>query len=294
MIERIHLRVFKEIEQQGSLTAAAKSLHLTQSALSHAIKKLEDQIGTPLWIKKGRSLQFTQAGQFLLSEANRLLPQLERIDQRLTQYASNEQGSIGIGMECHPCYQWLLRVVQPFLADWPGVDLDVKQQFKFGGMAALFNHDIDILVTPDPLIRRGIRFVPVFGYEQVLVVGSRHAYAKRPYIEPVDLIDQVLYTYPVETARLDIFSQFLVPAQCRPHKHKLIETTEIMLQLVLSGRGVASLPGWLVTEYRQTMPVVGVRLGKQGVFKQINLGIREDDLDNSQVQGFMRLAKQVA
>lgn len=155
MIERIHLAVLREVDRQGSLTAAADVLCLTQSALSHGMKKLERQLGTPLWLREGRSLRLTQAGQDLLALANRVLPQLEQAEIRLQQFARGERGSLRIGMECHPCYQWLLKIVAPYLAAWPHVDVDVKQRFQFGGIGALFGYEIDLLVTPDPLHRPG-------------------------------------------------------------------------------------------------------------------------------------------
>src|SRR5699024_2511652 len=147
--------ILRRIDQQGSLTAAAKSLHLSQSALSHSIRKLEHLSNASLWQRDGRNIRLTPAGQYLLTTANRVLPQLERADAVLAEYAAGDRGSLRIGMECHPCYRWLLKVVEPFLSQWPGVDIDVKQQFQFGGMAALFHNDIDILVTPDPLQRPG-------------------------------------------------------------------------------------------------------------------------------------------
>ena len=75
MLERSHLMVVREIERQGSLTAAADVLNITQSALSHTVKKLEQQLGTPLWTREGRSMRLTQAGQYLLGlEARGQLP----------------------------------------------------------------------------------------------------------------------------------------------------------------------------------------------------------------------------
>lgn len=293
MIERIHLKILREIDRNGSLTAAAGALHLTQSALSHTVKKLEFQLGTPLWTKEGRKLQLTQAGEYLLRESKRLLPQLERVDEVLSQFAEGDKGTLRIGMECHPCYQWLVNVVSPFLAQWPGVDVDVKQAFQFGGMAALFNHDIDILVTPDPLNKKGIEFTPVFAYEQVLVVASDHKLAIKPFVEPEDLRDQVLYTYPVETDRLDIFQQFLTPAQCTPKKHKVIEATEMMLQMVVADRGVATLPQWLVEERAKTLPIVPVKLGQGGIHKHIHLGTRTHEAHNTFIQAFLSLANTV-
>lgn len=291
MLERIHLAIVQEVEKQGSLTAAADVLCVTQSALSHSMKKLEGQLGTDIWLREGRSLRLTQAGQYLLAVANRVLPQLDLAETRLQQYAQGERGALRIGMECHPCYQWLLKIVSPYLAAWPDVDVDVKQKFQFGGIGALFGYEIDLLVTPDPLDKPGIVFQPVFDYEQVLAVPRHHPLAQRAYLQPKDLTTEVLITYPVATERLDIFNQFLLPKHITPRRHKTIETTDIMMQMVASGRGVTALPRWLVEEYASKMDVVPVRLGAKGISKHIYLGAREADLQTDYVQAFITLAR---
>lgn len=291
MLERFHLVIIREVARQGSLTAAANALHLTQSALSHTVKKLEQQLGTPIWDRDGRNLRLTQAGQYLLALANRLLPQFEHAETRMKQYANGERGTLRIGMECHPCYQWLLKVVAPYLSRWPDVDVDVKQRFQFGGIGALFGHDIDVLVTPDPLNKHGLRFDPVFDYEQVLVVAEQHRLANARYIRPEQLADEILITYPVEIDRLDIYNQFLTPAGIVPKRHKVIETTDIMLQMVASGRGVAALPRWLADEYADRIPVVPIQLGKAGIAKQIFLGTREADGAIDYLAAFITLAR---
>lgn len=287
----MHLAIVQEVEKQGSLTAAANVLCLTQSALSHSMRKLEQQLGTDIWLREGRSLRLTQAGQYVLAVANRVLPQLTLAEERLRQFAQGERGTLRIGMECHPCYQWLLKVVSPYLAAWPDVDVDVKQKFQFGGIGALFGYEIDLLVTPDPLFKPGLHFEPVFDYEQVLVVGRDHPLARADQVEPQDLLDEVLITYPVPTDRLDIYTQFLMPAGVAPKRHKAIETTDIMLQMVASGRGVAALPRWLAQDYAQKMNVSAVRLGKHGIAKQIFLGARQADIDIDYLRAFVVLAR---
>ena len=291
MLERMHLAIVQEVEKQGSLTAAANVLCLTQSALSHSMRKLEQQLGTDIWLREGRSPRLTQAGQYVLAVANRVLPQLTLAEERLRQFAQGERGTLRIGMECHPCYQWLLKVVSPYLAAWPDVDVDVKQKFQFGGIGALFGYEIDLLVTPDPLFKPGLHFEPVFDYEQVLVVGRDHPLARADHVEPQDLLNEVLVTYPVPTDRLDIYTQFLMPAGVAPKRHKAIETTDIMLQMVASGRGVAALPRWLAQDYAQKMNVFAVRLGKHGIAKQIFLGARQADIDIDYLRAFVELAR---
>jgi len=291
MIERIHLRIVQAVEQRGSLTSAAKELCVTQSALSHTMRKLEDSLGTQVWLREGRSLRLTQAGRYLLNIANRVLPVLGHAEDKLKQIAQGERGTLRIGMECHPCYQWLLKLVSPFLDTWPDVDVDVKQKFQFGGVGALLDYEIDLLVTPDPFNKSGLCFNPVFDYEQVLVVSQHHALATRQYVKAEDLRNQVLLTYPVATDRLDIYIQFLNPAKIVPKYHKTTEATEIMLQMVAGDRGVAALPRWLAEEYCTKLPLAVVRLGKSGIAKQIYLGTRESDEGIEYLKAFVDLAR---
>lgn len=291
MIERSHLQSLLAIHQLGSVTAAADSLCLTQSALSHSLRKLEDRFGIQLWRREGRRLALTPAGEYLLSVAQRLVPQFNQIEERLTQIAAGRRGALRIGMECHPCYRWLQGKIEPFLSRWPDVDLDVKQKFQFGGMAALFEYEIDVLVTPDPLFKAGLHFRRVFDYEQVLVVGLNHVFSSRRFIHPSELSDQILATYPIPPERLDIYTQFLHPAGFSPRQHLHVEDTDVLLQLVACGRAVAAMPKWLVKEYAQKLPIKSVRLGPKGVHKAIHLGVRSPDLNLDYMADFLTLSE---
>jgi len=292
MLERAHLEIVRAVERRGSMTAAAQSLHLTQSALSHAIRKLEEALGTAIWLREGRALRLTQSGELLLEAASRILPQIEHAEQGLQRFALGARGALRIGMECHPCYQWLLKVAADYMPRWPEVDVDVKQKFRFGGIGALIDHEIDLLVTPDPESREGLLFEPVFDYEQVLVVSREHPLAQVPWVEPAQLREEVLITYPVDTDRLDVYTQFLNPAGVTPRQHKVLESTDLMLQMVAAHRGVAALPRWLVEENMARVAVAPVRLGRDGVPKQIHLGLRAGDARTDYLRAFIALARE--
>lgn len=291
MIERHHLMLIQAIHQTGTLTAAADAVCLTQSALSHSIKKLESFLKADIFIKDGRNLVLTQTGQHILAFANRILPQFNNLELMISYIAKGQKGVLRIGMECHPCYQWLLKIVAPYLNIWKDVDLDVIQKFQFGGVGALLNYDIDLLVTPDPPFQNKLSFIPVFDYEQVLVVHKSHILAQKDYVIPSDLINETLITYPVDIERLDIYTQFLLPENAMPKKRKIIETTDIMMQMVVAKRGVVALPKWLSQEYAQKMPIHTLKLGQQGIHKNIHLGLRETDKQIDYLAAFIDLAK---
>lgn len=275
MIDRQHLRIVRAIDAEGTMTEAAKSLFLTQSALSHAMKKLEAHFDVPLWKKEGRRLTLTQAGESVLGLAHRVLPQFEHTEAQLRRFADGKQGILRIGMECYPCFEWLLKVVAPFLKAFPDVDVDVRRAFSFGGLQALHGYDIDILLTPDPLSLDTITYTPVFEYEQVLVMGKNHPLVEKSIVTPKDLSNETLITYPVELSRLDVFTHFLTPANCTVKQHKTIETTEIILQMVAAGRGITALPKWLIDESKERELLEYRSLGEQGVSKTLYLGHRK-------------------
>jgi len=288
MIDIQPLAILREINRTGSLTQAADQLNLTQSAVSHAIRRFEDRYGVKLWEREGHKLRLTLAGDYLLGLAMRVLPQLEHGASVLEDYARGRRGAIRVGMECHPCQDWLMRVVDPFLAEWPDVELDVTTAFQFGGLAALLGHEIDILVTPDPVERPGLEYKPVFNYELVLAVAETHPLAQKQRVVPEDLVGETLITYPVSRERLDIYTRFLVPAHALPHRHRTVETTDLMLRLVASGRAVSATPDWLL---RDAKGVKGVRLG-EGIAKSIHLGHRKGNTPNY-LDGFISLAETV-
>ena len=288
MIDIQPLAILREIDRTGSLTQAADQLNLTQSAVSHAVRRFEDRYGVKLWEREGHKLRLTLAGDYLLGLAKRVLPQLEHGTTVLEDYARGRRGAIRVGMECHPCQDWLMRVVDPFLTNWPDVELDVTTAFQFGGLAALLSQEIDILVTPDPIERPGIEYKPVFDYELVLAVAESDPLAQKQRVQPEDLLDEILITYPVSRERLDIYTRFLVPGNALPRRHRTVETTDLMLRLVASGRAVSATPDWLL---REAKGVRGVRLG-DGISKSIHLGCRKDNT-TSYLQGFINLAESV-
>ena len=294
MLERQHLQMLKTIEEVGTVTKAASILCLSQSALSHAMKKLEHQLGIAVWRKVGRNLVLTDAGVKILSAANRILPQFQRFEADLAAMQQGFVGTLKLGIECYPCFQWLLKVVAPYLREYPGVDVDIKNEFQFGGLGALFNHDIDLLITPDPLHKKGIDYIKIFGYEQVLLVHEGHELAGQTFIRPEALANQILFTYPIEASRLDVFSQFLGPCGRSVKQHKRLENTEMIVEMVKNGRGVAVLPDWLVADSSDRGGLIAIRLGPNGLKKTTYIAVRAGERDSEFVDAFVSLAQSLS
>ncbi|MCB2428170.1 LysR family transcriptional regulator [Methylophaga pinxianii] len=291
MIERAHLRIIHALAENGSLTAAANALFLTQSALSHQIRYLEQKLEVSLWQRDGRKLRLTQAGELMLQVAQQVLPVLEQTEQTLQAYAEGRAGILRLGVECHPCYEWLKKILAVYLREMPQMDVDIVHQFQFSGMEGLLNHHIDLLVTPDAVKQLGVIYQPMFDYELVLLVAADHPLSKKTYIDAVALQHELLLTFPVAHERLDVFTQFLMPAGIHP-RTKAMQSMDIMVQMVALQRGVTVLPNWLAMEFCQSLPVKAIRLGQNGLAKTLFAAIRETDQAVGYLQKFIFLGKQ--
>lgn len=287
MVQRIHLEILQALHQHGTLNEASSALHLTQSALSHSIRKLEDQLSVTLWEKQGRGLRLTQAGEYLLQVGEDVLPRLAQAETTLRAYGEGRRGMLRIGMECHPCYEWLLTVVDPYLRRWPEVDLDVMQRFRFNGIEALKQHRIDVLITSDPIVDSSLCHQAVFNYELKLLVSAQHPLARQEMITPQALSEQHLITFPVAHERLDVYTQFLLPAGREPAHQQEVEAMEIMVQLVAANRGVCTLPDWLADRYRSEYDLHALKLGEQGVAKTLYLIYRAEDAEIDYLADFV-------
>jgi LysR family transcriptional regulator for metE and metH len=286
-LEIRHLRTLAALRDTGSLVEAAERVFLTQSALSHQIKDLEERLGGPLFLRKTRPVRFTAIGQRLLRLADELLPLVHATERDLDRLSGGAAGRLHMAIECHSCFEWLLPAINTYREAWPEVELDIASGFNFDALPALARGDLDLVITSDPVRELDLTYVPLFSYEAQLALAATHPLASKPWIDPDDLAGEVLICYPVDRARLDVFTSFLDPAGVEPQRVRTAELTPMMIQLVASGRGVTCLPNWALYEYLQKDYVVARSLGEEGVWPTLYAAMRRDDADAPFMRAFV-------
>lgn len=293
MLEIRHLETLTAIRETGSLQEAAERLHVTQSALSHQLRDLEVRLQTPLLNRRTRPARLTTAALRVLILADEVLPRIKATERELQRLASGRTGRLHLAIECHSCFQWLMPALDAFRHDWPDVALDLSAAFSFAPLPALVRGDLDVVITSDPQTIEAIEYLPLFRYELVLALAANNPLAQYKYIEPIQLADQVLITYPVERQRLDVFTAFLDPADVEPASIRQAELTPIIAQLVASQRGVAALPNWALTEYLHQGWLRISRLGEHGVWRTLYAAVRTEDANAPYLLAFTEKARQV-
>ena len=289
-IEFRHLRTVKAIHECGGLARAADQLNITQSALSHQIKGLEDQAGVELFVRRSKPMKLSAAGMRLLRLAERILPEVEALEDEFSGLRAGNSGRLHIAIECHACFEWLFPVLEQFRKKWPDVDVDIRPGLAFDAMPALQKEEVDLVVSSDPEDMPGVEFTHLFDYKPVFVASSSHPLAQKDWIDAEDFRGQTLITYPVERSRLDIFSQLLTPAKVEPERVRQAELTAVILLLVASNRGVAVLPDWVVREVKYNSDYVTRPLPEKGVTRGLFAATRSDDLEKPYMQDLIKLA----
>ncbi|MEP4035683.1 LysR family transcriptional regulator [Pseudophaeobacter sp.] len=290
-IEFRHLRTIKAIHEAGGLARAADQLNITQSALSHQIKGLEDQAGVELFLRRSKPMKLSAAGLRLLRLAEQVLPQVEAMQAEFSSLRDGHAGRMHIAIECHACFEWLFPVLEGFRKNWSDVDVDIRPGLAFDALTALQKEEVDLVVSSDPEDIPGVDFIELFDYKSVFVASSHHPLAKKPYVEAEDFVDQTLITYPVEKTKLDVFSQLLIPARVEPESIRQVELTAVILLLVASNRGISVLPDWVVREVKYSSDYVTRPLTKTGITRRLYAAIRSDDRQKPYMQELIRLAK---
>ncbi|MEP3635664.1 MAG: LysR family transcriptional regulator [Paracoccaceae bacterium] len=290
-IEFRHLRTIKAIHEAGGLARAADLLHITQSALSHQVKGLEDQAGVELFVRRSKPLKLSAAGMRLLRLAEQVLPKVEALASEFTALREGATGRMHIAIECHACFEWLFPVLEHFRKDWPDVDVDIRPGLAFDALPALMKEEVDLVVSSDPEELAGVEFVELFDYAPVFVAARQHPLAQKDWIDAEDFRGQTLITYPVERTRLDVFSQLLIPAKVEPASVRQAELTAIILLLVASNRGVSVLPDWVVREVKYSSDYVTRPLTKNGLTRRLYAAVREDDRDKPYMERLIELAR---
>src|SRR5947208_5837690 len=106
-LEVRHLALVAAVADLGSLTRAGDRLHLTQSALSHQLRGIESRLGAALFLRVGKRLVLTPAGERLLASAREVLDTLDRTEDEIRQMGKDRSGILRITTECYTCYHWL-------------------------------------------------------------------------------------------------------------------------------------------------------------------------------------------
>ena len=289
-LELRHLRTLLALKETGSVSMAAKRVYLTQSALSHQIKLMEEQFGLLLFERKSNPLRFTAAGDRLIRLANEILPKVVDAERELARVKHGDAGQLRIAVECHTCFDWLMPAMDEFRQHWSLVELDIVSGFHTDPVGLLLSHRADWAIVSDVEQNDDVLFKPLFSYEMVGICSKDHPLANKDVWQAEDFAKETWVTYPVPDDMLDLYRQVLKPKGINPPR-RTTELTIALIQLVASRRGIATVPYWAALPYLEKGYVVARKITEEGLYSNLYAAIRKEDANLAYIEDFHQTVK---
>ncbi|HXU35376.1 MAG TPA: LysR substrate-binding domain-containing protein [Blastocatellia bacterium] len=269
-LEVRHLKLVEMVSKEGGLTRAASRLHVTQSALSHQLRDIEDKLGAPLFLRLNKRMLLTQAGERLLSSAPAVLEELKRAEEDIRQIALHRDGILRISTECYTCYHWLPPVLKPFNREFPRVEVRIVAEATRRPVEALLDGRLDLAITSAVIRNQKLTFKPLFKDELVAIVSPGHPLAARSHLTAKDFAAEHLLIYALPKEDLTIYQKVLVPAGVSPRHVSRVELTEAIIEMVKAGLGIGVMARWAVAPQIESGALAGIPLTAKGLHRHWN------------------------
>lgn len=252
-LEIRHLRLVRAISSAGSLSAAAKGLHLTQSALSHQLKVLEETLASSLFHRHGKKMVITHLGQRVLEAAEKILSELTAMNEDLNNLKQGSDVCIRMATECYTSFHWLPRVIPIYQRQHPEVRIQLHPEISNDLSKQLESGELDIAIRMSPDNEKFTNHI-LFSDEIVVVMSPDHALAKLDSILPRQLLDQHLLLYHSGKDRLlhAMFNELQVS------KLNVTEMplTEAILEWCSANLGITVMARWATKRWVDSGDVV--------------------------------------
>ena len=271
-----YLKLMVAIADGGGITAAARRLFLTQSALSHRLSALERKLGVALFEREKGRLVLTSAGTQLVSAARRILADLEDVERRIRQGQRQEPASIRIATECYTCYHWLPPVLTSFRGSWPFADFAVVSSATAQPVRALLAGEVDVAIVHEHPREARVRYHPLFDDELVLVLPRGHALAGKAYVTAEDFVGLNLFLYQTSQGDTTVEREVLRPSGVTPAHLTRLQLTEAIIEFVKAGIGATVMARWAVAPQVNAGQLDTVRVTRRGLSRRWSAAVLND------------------
>jgi DNA-binding transcriptional LysR family regulator len=236
------MAVFRAVARCGGFTAAGAALHRTQPAISHAIRGLEEEIGSALFVRLGRRVRLTEAGEILLEHVDVAMASIEVARARIAELQSVDAGSLRIGCsDTTACYV-LPPVLEAFCAAHPRVEVRVSNDPSAAILERVAEGEVDIGLVSMPVERRGVVISRLCEREDVAIFSPDHPLAVRKRLRLADLLQYPLLLLDRASTSRHWIDARIAEAGVAPQIAMELASLEVVKRFVGLGFGVSVVP----------------------------------------------------
>jgi LysR family transcriptional regulator for metE and metH len=256
------LDLVRRIAEDGSLTAAARRMHVSQPAVSKRLSNLQERVGSRVFVRKDGRMRATAVGERLLAAAGAVDREISAAREDIGRILEHGGRHLRLTTQCYTCYRWLPFVIRDMRNRHPDLELDVIPDATDNPYAALEENRCDVAIVSNPIADSGLQEIELFSDELYAVMSVEHELANRTFLNPPNLAAQtfVLYTGTSHP----IVDEILHPAGITPARIIQVRITEAIVELARAGQGIAVLAGWAFNDLEDTRGLVAVRITRGG------------------------------
>jgi LysR family transcriptional regulator for metE and metH len=287
-IENKDLNLIRLIAENGSLTSAARRMHVSQPAASQRLANIQERIGAELFSRKDGQMRPTAIGDRLVAAAEASSLLLDETEADIKRLLEQRDGSLRIATQCYTCYRWLPFVIRDMRLTYPALSLDVVPEATEDPYAALVSERVDIAIVSNPSAEFDFAEQTLFTDELYAVMSTEHPFSKRRYLNPSNFTEQTLILYT--GSKHAVTEEVLYPAGISPAQIMQVRMTEAIVELARSGQGIAVLAGWAFNDLDNKDGLVPVRITKGG-FKRTWRAVINDNCSDAHVSAFVKYVR---
>jgi LysR family transcriptional regulator for metE and metH len=263
-----HLRMMRAIAAAGSVTRAAEELHLTQSAVSHQLRGIEARLGTALFLRSGKRMVTTAAGERLLATAGRVLAEIASAEEDVRRQRAGGSTLLRVCAQCNTGYHWLPPLVVAFQRRHPGVEVSLAVEWTMRPLEALLDGRLELAIVTEAVRNRHLRVRRLFEDEHAAIVPPDHRFAARPFVTPRDLADERLLLHSSSPDDSFTIQRILRPAGVVARRVSFVMLTEAILEMVKARLGVSVMQTWSIAPSLRAGDVKAVPITAGGIHRQ--------------------------
>ncbi len=248
-MELWQLRTFRVVAETLNFTRAAERLHLTQSAVSHQIKALEEELGEPLFIRAKRGVKLSEAGKIALEYAERILDEADALTERLAGREHSPAGRVRAAAATQAFVHLFAALFESFMRTHTGVELSFRTTVSTDQTVTdILNGAADVGFASMPVYSPALQVAELFEDELVLIVGRAHELAgqREASVEDIERERLILFERGASIRRAT--EDFFKRVRIRPALALESNDTYFIKLMVEHGLGISLLPSWAVRD----------------------------------------------
>jgi len=236
------LEIIRAIAETGSFTAAGQKLHVSQSAISRQILLLEDELKEPVFLRVGRRIRITPAGESLLQLSHRVFQDLKDTIAGITDSQESLRGTVRLLGGMTVCLYVFPQLLTELKRQHPEIDLKLVTGSSDRCLAQLRAGAGDLALLTLPLEQPDLVTVPVLQEELLVVTAAKHPLSRKRKVVPQDLVGQPFVLFESGSNTRRAVDEFFMTARIEPQIVMETENVEIIKAMVRSGIGITIIP----------------------------------------------------